>query len=79
MMTIVVAAVALTCFILYALDRKSKQEPIDMFTGGKVSLFGGILSAIIVFATTAELPEVSEVVKDVLPVAQDMFVGNPTF
>lgn len=78
-MVIIAAAVAITCFILYALDRRSKQEPIDMFTGGKLSLFGGILSSIIVFATTAELPDVVEVVKDSIPVAQDMFVGKPTF
>lgn len=73
-------AVALVCFILYALDRKSKGEPIAWDTAGKLSVFGGLLTSGVVFATTADVPAVVETVKDVVPeVAQDMFVGKPSF
>lgn len=81
-MMIIVAgvAVALACFILYALDRRSKGEPLAWDTAGKLSIFGGLLSSGIVFATTAEVPDVVETIKEVVPeVTQDMFVGKPTF
>lgn len=79
MIVITGLAVAIVCFILYALDRRSKEEPIDWSVAGKLSLFGGILSSGIVFATTSEVPVVTEIAKEVIPVAQDMFVGKPTF
>jgi uncharacterized membrane protein YdcZ (DUF606 family) len=73
-------AVAIVCFILYTLDRRSKGEPIAWDTAGKLSLFGGLLTSGVVFATTAELPAVTETVKELVPeMAQDMFVGKPTF
>jgi hypothetical protein len=81
-MMIIVAgvAVALACFILYALDRRSKGEPLSWDTAGKLSIFGGLLSSGIVFATTADVPTVVETIKEVVPeVTQDMFVGKPTF
>ena len=73
-------AVALVVFILYALERRSKSEPIEWVDAGKLSLFGGILAAGVVFATTSEV--VTEVVSKVeLPSVsvQEMFVGTPTF
>ena len=71
---IVSIAVALVAFILYALERKSKDEPIAWLDAAKFSLFGGLTSAGVVFATAAEsvpLPEISAV--------QEMFVGSPSF
>jgi uncharacterized membrane protein YdcZ (DUF606 family) len=74
-------AVAIVCFILYTLDRRSKGEPIAWDTAGKLSLFGGLLTSGVVFASTTELPStVTETVKELVPdMAQDMFVGKPTF
>ena len=80
MIVIASVAVALVAFILYALDRKSKSEPICWETAGKLSLFGGLLTSGVVFATSSE--GVTEVVKNVaenVPVPQDMFIGIPTF
>jgi hypothetical protein len=80
MIIITGAAVAIVCFILYALDRRSKGEPIAWDTAGKLSIFGGLLSSGIVFATTADTSTITDVVKDVAPeITQDMFVGKPTF
>jgi len=81
-MMIVIAslAVALVAFIVYALDRKAKQEPISWESALKLSLFGGLLTAGIVFSTTSEqIVEVVNTVKESVPNVQDMFVGIPTF
>jgi hypothetical protein len=74
-------AVALVCFIIYALDRKMKNEPISWESAGKLSLFGGLLASSIVFATGPEIQQVVETVAEVAPKAleSDMFVGVPTF
>jgi hypothetical protein len=81
-MMIVVAslAVALVAFIAYALDRKSKGEPISWETAGKLSLFGGLVTSGVVFATGTEgVTEAVKTVTDNVPAVQDMFVGLPTF
>ena len=71
-------SVALVCFIVYALERRSKGEPIDWTDAGKLSLFGGIISAGVVFATTTDV--VTDAVKTIdVPSVQDMFVGKPSF
>ena len=79
-MIIAIAAVsvALVCFIVYALERRSKGEPIDWTDAGKLSLFGGLISAGVVFATTTDV--VTDAVKTMeIPSVQDMFIGRPTF
>ena len=76
MLIIVSIAVALVAFIVYALERKSKSEPIVWYDALKLSLFGGLVSAGVVFATTAEV--IKETVSE-LPLVQDMFVGSPSF
>jgi hypothetical protein len=74
----VAVAIALACFILYAIDRRMKQEPIDMLTAAKISILGGALSGGAAYISTA--PEVvKEVIKEAAPVAQEMFVGVPSF
>jgi hypothetical protein len=79
MIVLASVAVAIVCFIIYALDRRAKKESISWEHALKISLFGGLITAATVFATSVE--GVSEIVKNVeLPtVVQDMFVGVPTF
>jgi len=81
MIVITSVAVALVVFILYALERRSKDKPIDWFDAGKLTLFGGLLSSGVVFATTTDVVNtVSETVSNIdVPSVQDMFVGTPTF
>jgi uncharacterized membrane protein len=75
---IAAVSVALVCFIVYALERRSKGEPINWTDAGKLSLFGGIISAGVVFATTTDV--VTDAVKTMeVPSVQDMFIGRPTF
>lgn len=77
MLVIVSVAVALVAFILYALERRSKDEPIVWADAAKFSLFGGLTSAGIVFATTAEAVSMPEV--PAIAAVQEMFVGSPSF
>lgn len=85
MIVIASVAVALVAFILYALDRKSKDQPIAWDTAGKLSLFGGLITSGVVFATATTSEGVIEAVKTVsenvpsVSTVQDMFVGQPTF
>ena len=76
MLVVISVAVALVAFILYALERRSKDEPIVWVDALKFSIFGGLTSAGIVFATTAEssVPDVPAVAA-----VQEMFVGSPSF
>jgi hypothetical protein len=77
--------VALVCFILYALDRRMKSEPIEWMSASKLTLLGGLLSGGIAY--TVSSPEVvtetvTAVVNAAAPVAeatQEMFVGVPAF
>jgi hypothetical protein len=80
-MMIVVApvAVALLCFILYALERKSKSEPIDWTQASKLTVFGGLITSGVVFATSGEgMPDLTKALPT-MSETQDMFVGLPTF
>lgn len=80
MIVVASMAVALVAFIVYALDRKAKGEPISWDSAIKLSLFGGIVTAGVVFATTTEqVVQVINTVKESVPDIQDMFVGVPTF
>lgn len=73
-------AVAIVAFILYALERRSKGEPIAWIDAGKISLFSGLVTSGVVFATTMEsVPEVVATVTEKAAEVQDMFVGTPTF
>lgn len=83
MMIVASVAVSLVAFIAYALDRKAKGKPISWETAAKVSLFGGLVTSGVVFATGAEgITEAVKTVTDSVPTAttvQEMFVGLPTF
>ena len=74
MLIVAPLAVAMVAFILYAIDRKSKSEPISWENAGKLSMFGCLLTAGLVFSLTPELN-----IPEAVAIAQDMFVGKPTF
>lgn len=81
-MLLIVASfgVAIVAFIIYALERRAKGEPLVWEHATKLSLFGGLVTAGIVFASTADAKTVTETLSAVeVPVAQDMFVGTPSF
>jgi hypothetical protein len=83
MIVIAAVAVAMVAFILYALERKSKGEPISWEHAGKLTLFSGLITSGVVFATTAEgvssVTDVASTVAEKISDVQDMFVGTPSF
>jgi len=80
MIVIASLSVALVAFILYALERRSKEEPIMWESAGKLALFSGLITSGVVFATTTDLTTVAENVAPIVSeAAQDMFVGSPSF
>ncbi len=82
MLAVVSVAVALVSFIMYALDRRSKEKPIVWPDALKLTLFSGLITSGVMFATTADIPVVTEAaqaVADKVSDVQDMFVGVPTF
>jgi hypothetical protein len=73
---------ALVCFILYVIDRRMKEEPIDWLTAMKLSSIGSLIAGGVSYSVgTEEIAEVVEkVVESVKPeLSQEMFVGVPTF
>ena len=82
MIVITSIAVALVAFIVYALERRAKKEQIVWEDAAKLSLFSGLVTSGVVFATTSDIPAVIEGVKTVAETVtdnQDMFVGVPSF
>jgi hypothetical protein len=76
----IAAAIALICFILYALDCRMKGDSIDWTSAIKLSGVGSILSGGIAYMYIS--PTVVEEVKNLAPAVeavQEMFVGTPTF
>jgi uncharacterized membrane protein YdcZ (DUF606 family) len=78
MLAIVALSVALVSFIVYALERRSKQQPIVWGDALKLSLFGGLVSTGVVFASTADVSALAEALP-ATPAVTDMFVGTPSF
>lgn len=73
-------AVSLVAFIIYALERRSKSEPIVWEDAMKLSVFGGLVTGGIVFATTSDVKTAVDTISAVeLPAVQEMFVGTPSF
>jgi hypothetical protein len=79
MLLYITVAAALICFILYALDRKFRGEPIDWMTASKLSVVGSLLSGGIAYtvSTPETVVEAAKVIET--PAVQEMFVGVPTF
>ena len=78
MLIIATLSVALVTFIIYALERRSKNEPIVWENAIKLSLFGGLITSGIVFVSTTDV--VKETVTSIeVPSVQEMFVGTPSF
>lgn len=77
---IILGAVALVAIVLYVWDRRTKQEPIDWSTAGKLAVGAGGLTGGVLYAVGDDAVEsVVEATTSVVSAAQDMFVGKPGF
>jgi len=68
---------AMICLILYFLDRRFRGESIDMMTGVKVFVIGGLMGGGITYTVSAT--PAPEVAKAATELTQEMFVGQPAF
>lgn len=78
----VAIGVSLITFIIYALDRRSKQEPLDWIVAAKLSFFGGLIASGVAYistSTTTDLKDLVSEIKPEIPVVHEMFVGVPSF
>jgi hypothetical protein len=69
----IVSAVMVVALVLYVMDRRGKDQPIDVMDAAKVGGGAGILSAGIVYALGADAAE------PVVNAVQEMFTGKPSF
>lgn len=73
----IVLAVVVVASLLYVMDRKSKGSPIEGSLLFKIASFSGLVTGGVVFALQAD--GIPAAIESVSEVAQDMFVGQPTF
>ena len=70
----IVGAVVIVAIVLYAIDRRSKEEAIDVMDAAKVGGGAGVLAGGVVYALGG-----AEAAEPVMTAVQDMFTGKPSF
>jgi hypothetical protein len=70
----IVGAVVVVAIVLYAMDRRGKEQPIDVTDAVKVGGGAGILTAGVVYALGG-----ADAAEPMVTAVQDMFTGKPTF
>ena len=69
----IVGAVVVVALLLYVMDRRGKDQPIDTMDAAKVSGGAGVITAGVVYALGADAAE------PVVTAVQEMFTGKPSF
>jgi hypothetical protein len=70
----IVGAVVVVAIVLYAMDRRGKEQPIDVTDAAKVGGGAGVLTAGVVYALGG-----ADVAEPMVTAVQDMFTGKPSF
>jgi hypothetical protein len=70
---VIVSAVVVVVIIMYVMDRRGKDQAIDMSEVAKVGGGAGVLTAGVVYALGSDAAE------PVVTAVQDMFTGKPAF
>jgi hypothetical protein len=71
---LIVGAVVAIVLILYVMDRRGKNEPVDVMDGAKVVGGAGALTAGVVYALGG-----ADAAEPMVTAVQDMFTGKPSF
>lgn len=71
---LIVGAVVAIVLILYVMDRRGKNEPVDVMDGAKVVGGAGALTAGVVYALGG-----ADAAEPMVVAVQDMFTGKPSF
>ena len=70
----IVGAVVAVVMILYVMDRRSKDQPIDVMDATKVVGGAGVLTGGVVYALGG-----ADAAEPMVAAVQDMFTGKPSF
>jgi hypothetical protein len=70
----IVGAVIVVVAVLFVMDRRSKDLPIDLMDGAKVVGGAGALTAGVVYALGG-----ADAAEPMVTAVQDMFTGKPSF
>jgi ClpP class serine protease len=70
----IVGAVVAIVLILYVMDRRGKNEPVDVMDGAKVVGGAGALTAGVVYALGG-----ADAAEPMVTAVQEMFTGKPSF
>jgi hypothetical protein len=70
----IVGAVVLVAIILYAMDRRSKDQPIETTDAAKVGGGAAVLTGGILYALGG-----AEAAEPMVTAVQEMFTGKPSF
>jgi hypothetical protein len=76
---IIVAVVAVVMTMLYVMDRRSKQAPIEVADAAKLALGASTIAGGVAYAVAGADDAVGSVVEAVTETTQEMFVGKPDF
>lgn len=70
----VVGAVVVVAILMYVMDRRSKDQPIDTMDAAKLGGGAAVLSGGVLYALGG-----AEVAEPMVSAVQDMFTGKPSF
>jgi hypothetical protein len=70
----IVGAVVMVAVVLYVMDRRGKDQPIDVTDAAKVGGGAGVLTAGVVYALGG-----ADAAEPMVTAVQDMFTGKPSF
>jgi len=70
----IVSAVVVVALVLYVMDRRGKDQPIDSMDAVKIGGGAGVLSAGIIYALGG-----ADAAEPVVSAVQEMFTGKPSF
>ena len=70
----IVGAVVMVAIVLYVMDRRGKEQPIDVTDAAKVGGGAGVLTAGVVYALGG-----ADAAEPMVTAVQDMFTGKPSF
>jgi hypothetical protein len=71
---LIVGAVVVVAIVLYAMDRRSKEQPIETTDAAKVGGGAAVLTGGILYALGG-----AEAAEPMVTAVQDMFTGKPSF
>lgn len=71
---LIVGAVVLVAIVLYAMDRRGKEQPIEVMDAAKVGGGAAVLTGGVLYALGG-----AEAAEPMVSAVQDMFTGKPSF